>query len=247
MARTLRGDTVHQHIGYEAAGGPFNEIKLNSRNLPHNPFVNSGAIIMASLILPEKDTAERFETCMGFYRAASASALGFDKALCESEAGIGDRNTTLAYFLRENGAYNGKLKQTDAQICSHLELYYKLCAVTADAGALATMAATLATGGTNPVTGERVFSEAIVRDCVSLMSTCGMFGFSGEFACTAGLPAKSGVSGCMMAVVPGVGGLATFSPRLDQHGNSVRSVAFYRRFGELTEHRYHAFSTGAAI
>jgi glutaminase len=239
VARTMRGDAVHQHVGYEAASGLFNEIALNGRNLPHNPFVNTGAIMVASLIEPEKEVDERFEAVMAFYRAAAGpGVLGFDQAVCESEASVGDRNTTLAYFMRDQGSYEGK--QTDAQIRGHLCLYYKLCAVTADVASLAKIAATLANGGTNPSSGERVFGEEIVRDCLALMSSCGMFGLSGQFGCTVGLPAKSGVSGGMMVVVPGVGGLATFSPRLDQHGHSVRGVAFYRRFAELTEHTYHA-------
>ena len=237
VARTMRGDTVHQHVGFEATSG-FNEIKLNDRNQPHNPFVNAGSIMVASLIEPEKDGAERFEAVMGFFRAAAApGTLGFDQVLCDEEAATATRNKILAYCMQERGSYEGR--PTEAQVHAHLELYFKLCSVTADASAVATIAATLANGGTNPVTGKKVFSEEIVRDCLVLMLSCGMYGSSGQWACEIGLPAMSGVSGCLMAVVPGVGGLGCFSPRLDGIGISVRGMAFCKKFAALTEHRHH--------
>ena len=179
----------------------------------------------------------------GFLRAAAApGTLGFDQALCDEEAATADRNVVLAYYMRERGAYEGR--PTDAQIRAHLDLYFKLCSVTADASAVATIAATLANGGTNPVSGKRVFSEEIVRDCLALMLSCGMYGNSGQWACEIGLPATSAVSGCLMAVVPGVGGLGCFSPRLDQIGISVRGVAFCKKFADLTEHRHHTIRLG---
>jgi glutaminase len=103
------------------------------------------------------------------------------------------------------------------------------------------VAATLANGGMNPLTNERVFKPSTVRHCLSLMSSCGMYDYSGEFAFTIGLPAKSGVSGGLMLVVPGVMGVCIWAPRLDSLGNSVRGVAFCREL--VTQYNFHAFDS----
>ncbi|MBO3676173.1 glutaminase [Streptomyces sp. NEAU-YJ-81] len=109
-----------------------------------------------------------------------------------------------------------------------LSFYLKCCSIQLDAQALSAAAATLAGGGRNPVTGERVVSAASVRRCLAMMATCGMYDSSGEFAFAVGLPAKSGVSGALMVVIPQVMGVCVWSPRLDGRGNSVRGVEFCR-------------------
>src|SRR5699024_8384746 len=106
--------------------------------------------------------------------------------------------------------------------------YLKQCSVMVTASDLALMAATLANGGVNPKTGVRALEAEYVRDLLSVMYMCGMYNYAGEWAYSIGIPAKSGVSGCVMAVVPGKMGIAVFSPGLDQYGTSVRGIKVCR-------------------
>ncbi|MEG8013002.1 glutaminase A [Sphingomonas sp. 22R3R2A-7] len=218
-------DAVHRHVGREPSGHSFNEITLNAARLPHNPMINAGAIMCASLIAPDLSAADRFDSVFQTWKAlAGAGAVGFDNAVFLSERDTADRNFALAYFMRENGAFpdGTDLKAT-------LELYFQCCSITIDAPGLATVAATFASGGVCPLTSERVFSGDTTKNCLSLMASCGLYDFSGEFAFTVGLPAKSGVSGALFLTIPGVCGIALWSPRLDALGNSVRGVEFARR------------------
>jgi glutaminase len=116
-----------------------------------------------------------------------------------------------------------------------LELYFQQCSVLVTGRDLAMMAATLANGGVNPSTGKRAVPAEYIKDILSIMLSCGMYDYAGEWAFRVGLPAKSGVSGGVIAVVPGRLGIGVFSPRLDPKGNSVRGVAvcqeLSRRFG----------------
>jgi len=116
---------------------------------------------------------------------------------------------------------------------SILSLYFKSCSLTMDTKSLSVAAATLANSGVNPLTNERVISAENVRHCLSMMSSCGMYDYSGEFGFTIGLPAKSGVAGGIFAVIPNLLGIATFSPRLDRYGNSVRGVEFLRKVTDV--------------
>ena len=126
--------------------------------------------------------------------------------------------------MREHGAF-----PREVDLFETLELYLRCCSIEADARRLAAVAATLANGGVCPVTERQVFQRETVKDVLSLMLSCGMYDFSGEFAFTVGLPAKSGVSGAMMIVVPGVAGFAVYSPRLGPQGNPERGVEFSRQ------------------
>jgi glutaminase len=104
------------------------------------------------------------------------------------------------------------------------EFYFQQCSIEANIQQMATLAATLANGGENPITGEKIFDPFHVRNCLSLMLTCGMYDYSGEWCFTVGLPAKSGVAGCVWCVIPNKMGIATFSPPLDDNGNSVKGI-----------------------
>jgi glutaminase len=136
--------------------------------------------------------------------------------------------------MREHRAFPDK-----TPLIETLEFYLQCCSIEANTEVMAVMAATLANAGVCPTTGQRVFKPKTVQDCLSLMSSCGMYDFSGEFAFTVGLPAKSGVSGAIIGVVPNVMGFCTWSPRLDEHGNSVRGLDFCRRLVET--YNFHAF------
>jgi len=221
--------TVHSHVGREPSGRSFNELTLNGKGLPHNPMINAGAIMCASLIKPHQPLADRFDYIMSVWRAlAGGRKTGFDNSVYLSEKATADRNFALAYFMRENNAF-----PPDTNIIDTLDFYFQCCSITLDARQMAVIAASLANGGVCPLTNRRVFQTETVKNCLSLMYSCGMYDFSGEYAFTVGIPAKSGVSGALMMVVPGVCGVALWSPRLDALGNSVRGVEFSRRLVDV--------------
>lgn len=228
-------DFVHEHIGREPSGHVFNELTLNAAGLPHNPMINSGAIMASSLLRPDLNIADRFDFVRDTWRRLAAGRhIGFNNAVYLSERQTADRNFALAYFMREHRAY-----PPDANAIEALEFYFQTCSIELDAQSLALAAATLANGGVSPISGERIFSATTVQRCLSLMSSCGLYDYSGEFAFTIGLPAKSGVSGALMVVVPRVLGICVWSPPLDGNGNSVRGVEFCKEL--VARFNFHAF------
>jgi glutaminase len=221
-------DKVHKHVGREPSGVSFNELKLNKDGRPHNPMINAGAIMCCSLVKPEQEFADRFDFVMNTWQAlAGGDKAGFSNAVYLSERATADRNFALGYFMRENGAF-----PANTDLIQALEFYFQCCSIELTADQMSVVAATLANAGVCPTTGKRVFSPKTVQNCLSLMYSCGMYDFSGEFAFTIGLPAKSGVSGALMVVVPNVAGFCIWSPRIDKHGNSVRGLAFCKRLVE---------------
>ena len=136
-----------------------------------------------------------------------------------------DLNRATAYLMRSDGMLAGDIEAT-------LALYLRQCSISVTCQDLAVMAATLANGGVNPATGEQVLSPRYVRDVLSVMHTCGMYDFAGQWAYQIGIPAKSGVSGGILAVVPGKGGIGVFSPGLDEHGNSIRGIKVCEEISE---------------
>lgn len=221
-------DKVHRHVGREPSGVSFNELKLNKDGRPHNPMINAGAIMCCSLIHPEQEFADRFDHVMNTWQTlAGGEKAGFSNAVYLSERATADRNFALGYFMRENGAF-----PASTDLIQTLEFYFQCCSIEMNAEQMAVAAATLANAGVCPTTGKRVFSPKTVQNCLSLMYSCGMYDFSGEFAFSIGLPAKSGVSGALMVVVPNVAGFCIWSPRIDKHGNSVRGLEFSKRLIE---------------
>jgi glutaminase len=233
---------VHRFVGHEPSGSAFNELSLNKQHQPHNPMINAGGIMSCALIkLSEKRASDkaghsgdlaargfsgaRFDYVMERWRALCGDdAPRFSTSVFLSERETADRNFALAYFMREKRAFPEGVDLHDV-----LEFYLQCCAIEANTELMSAVAATLANGGICPVTGERVFKAETVRYCLTLMSSCGLYDFSGEFAFAVGLPGKSGVSGAIMVVVPNVMGFCTWSPRLDALGNSVRGIHFFRR------------------
>ncbi|WP_414166718.1 glutaminase A [Streptoverticillium reticulum] len=218
-------DTVHRHVGREPSGQGFNELTFNKAGLPHNPMINAGAIMSCALIQQGLDAADRFDfVADAWRRLAGGRAVGFNNSVYLSERTTADRNFALGYSMRERGAF-----PPGTDLLDTLDFYFQCCSIELTARHLAIAAASLANAGVCPLTGDRVFSAGTVRHCLSLMSSCGMYDFSGEFAFTIGLPAKSGVSGALMLVVPQLMGIAVWSPRLDAQGNSVRGIEVCRR------------------
>ncbi len=236
----LGEETVHQHIGREPSGRGFNAYVLQADNRPHNPMINAGAIMCASLIKQDLPTFKRVRHVSESWRALTGgSTPRFDAYMAMEEDRTGDRNRALAYMMKNEGAFPGGEDFEDANLRAALELYFKTCSLELTASEMAMAAATLANGGVNPSTGERALKRETVRSCLSLMYSCGMYDFSGEFAFSIGVPAKSGVGGAVILVVPGLFGLCTWSPRLDAVGNSVRGVDFATRM--VREYALHVF------
>jgi glutaminase len=230
-------DAVHKHVGREPSGQSFNELTLNPKGLPHNPMVNAGAIMTSSLIRPGEDIADRFDLVSATWRRlAGGRRPGFNNAIYLSERQTADRNFALGYSMRESGAF-----AAGTDLVTTLEFYFQGCSIEVDAEMLAVAAASLANAGVCPLTEDPVFTPGTVQSCLSMMSSCGMYDFSGEFAFTIGLPAKSGVSGAVMLVIPGLMGICVWSPRLDEHGNSVRGIEFCRKL--VAEYNVHVFDS----
>ena len=243
LAKKINPDIeVHNHVGYEPSGRAFNEFIFNKHQLPHNPMINAGAIMMNSFIGPEKEPAERFDLVKSFYNelGGAVGTIGFDNSIYLSEQNHADRNISLAYEMRSNKVFYKH--PTHSQIHETLNLYFQSCSVNINCRIGSLIAATLANGGINPVTKKRVLEASIVKDCLSLMYSCGMYDYSGQFSFEIGLPAKSGVSGCLLLVVPNSYGICIWSPPLDHMGNSVKGVEFCKRFSQYTENRHHIFN-----
>ncbi|PAA50557.1 hypothetical protein BOX15_Mlig000563g4 [Macrostomum lignano] len=223
LAITLLGaKTVHEYIGYEPSGISFNSIALNKENKPHNPMINSGAIVTCSLLHTDLKLADRFDNVINEYKKmAGLEFIGFSNPTFLSERETADRNFCLGYYMKENGCF-----PAGTNVLEVLDFYFQLCSVEITCESGAVIAATLANGGICPLTGERVLSTEAVQDTLSLMHSCGMYDYSGQFAFKVGLPAKSGVSGVILLVVPNLIGIAMWSPPLDKLGNSCRGIKF---------------------
>ncbi|XP_078536520.1 glutaminase kidney isoform, mitochondrial isoform X1 [Lissotriton helveticus] len=218
----LGTDYVHRYVGKEPSGLRFNKLFLNEDDQPHNPMVNAGAIVISSLIKQGANNAEKFDYVMQFLnQMAGNEYVGFSNATFQSERESGDRNFAIGYYLKEKKCF-----PEHGDMVGTLDFYFQLCSIEVTCESASVMAATLANGGFCPITGERVLSPEAVRNTLSLMHSCGMYDFSGQFAFHVGLPAKSGVSGGILLVVPNVMGLMCWSPCLDKLGNSVRGIQF---------------------
>lgn len=213
---------VHQHVGREPSGRSFNELALNENGLPHNPLINAGAIMCSSMIGKEMHISERYEYFQNRWsELIGGNTPSFNNSVYLSEKSTADRNFALAYFMREKNAFPEDIDMHEA-----LDFYIQCCATEINASDFAKVAATYANSGINPFNNQRIFQPETVKNTLSLMSSCGMYDFSGEFAFSVGLPAKSSVSGVVWLVVPNVMGICIFSPRLDKIGNSVKGIAF---------------------
>ncbi|XP_032386118.1 glutaminase kidney isoform, mitochondrial isoform X4 [Etheostoma spectabile] len=213
---------VHSFIGMEPSGLRFNKLFLSDDDKPHNPMVNAGAIVCTSLIKQGASNAERFDYVMNFLKKMAGNEyVGFSNATFQSERESGDRNFAIGYYLKEKKCFPEGTDMT-----SVLDFYFQLCSIEVTCESASVMAATLANGGICPITGERVLNPEAVRNTLSLMHSCGMYDFSGQFAFHVGLPAKSGVAGGILLVVPNVMGIMCWSPPLDKLGNSVRGIQF---------------------
>lgn len=224
--KTCGHNKVHKHVGYEPSGRSFNELSLDRKGRPCNPLINAGAIMTASLIdQGQEDPSQRYVCLKNFYQACSGNGemLGFSNEVFLSEKHHGDGNYGLYYLMS-----NKKLFPEGTKVGPTLDLYFQACSIEINARIGARMAATLANQGVSPESTETILTPALTKDCLSLMLSCGMYDYSGQFQFDVGIPAKSGVSGGVIAVIPGRYGICIWSPPLDANGNSARAVEFFR-------------------
>jgi glutaminase len=234
-------EAVGRHVGSEPSGESFNSIELNpDTGLPFNPTINAGAISVVGMLydaLADK-TGDRI---LRLFSELSGSDIRIDESIFESEMTTAARNRALAYLMQSTGFFNAPVEEK-------LASYVSQCSAMVTARELSIMAATLANIGTHPSSGNAVYSPLTVRQVLSMMFTCGMYDYAGRWALDVGLPAKSGVSGCLMAVVNRQIGIGIWSPRLDGYGNSVRAIAACRDLTEeLGLHAFEFSNRGSSI
>ena len=237
----LGRDKVFQHVGIEPSGDAFNAIELQGgTNRPFNPMINAGAITVTALLHSLYGDAA-LERLLERFSVAAGRELTVDQAVYESERRTGHRNRAIAHLLLNFGLVHDQAEAA-------LDIYFRQCAILVTCRDLAMMAATLGNLGTHPLTGRSVFEVPTIKDILAIMFTCGMYDYSGQWAYRVGVPAKSGVSGGVMVVVNRQMGIATYSPRLDQHGNSRRGTeACVDLASELGLHAFDCLNVGSSF
>ena len=222
MALEDRGrEALLGKVGVEPTGDPFDSVIRLDENSKHpdNPMVNAGAIATTSLIKGKENT-ERLNRILEMFRRYMNRDVFIDVSVFMSEKATGHRNRALANLLLNFGIIDHNIEEI-------LDIYFQQCAIVVNSHDLAMMAATLANRGIHPISKEQAVKPDYVRDILSVMYTCGMYNYAGEWAYKVGIPAKSGVSGGIIGVVPGKAGIAVFSPLIDARGNSVRGVRIF--------------------
>lgn len=216
VCEQLGVEDVRQKVGVNATGYPFNSltgIERHPKGLT-NPMVNSGAIATTSLVPGESHEAKWDFLHRGLSKFAGRD-LPMNEEVLESASATNFRNQSIGRMLQSLGAIY-------SDPAAAVDLYTRQCSLNVSARDLAVMAATLADGGVNPITRERVVDASVCHYALAVMATAGMYDTSGDWLFDIGLPGKSGIGGGILAVSPGKGGLGSFSPPLDQAGNSVR-------------------------
>jgi len=225
-------DAVLARIGVEPSGDAFNAISLQPQTgAPLNPLINAGAIAACGMIAGDT-VVQKSARILDTYSRYAGRTLQVDEQVYASESATGHRNRAIGWMLRNFSILADDPTPT-------LESYFRQCSIRVTCRDLALIGATLANGGVNPVTGIRAIPMEHVENVLSVMATCGMYDFSGEWLYRTGLPAKSGVGGGILAVQPGRIGIGVFSPRLDAQGNSVRGIAVCRALA--TDLELHLF------
>ena len=213
----LGPDKVFDRVGSEPTGRPFNSVLAVVDMPTHtgNPFVNAGAIATTSLI-SGSDSNEKWNKILNYYSKAAGEKLSLIEEVYKSEAATNQGNRALAALLLKYDRISGEPLEA-------VDIYTKQCSVGVNVKQLAEMGATIANGGVNPVTGEQVMKAEDIPHILATMTMAGLYDGSGGWAWHVGLPAKSGVGGGILAVVPGKGAIAVFAPPLDEAGNSVKA------------------------
>ncbi|RXE70337.1 glutaminase [Muribaculaceae bacterium Isolate-002 (NCI)] len=219
---------VLNEIGADATGLPFNSIFaiLLENDHPSTPLVNAGAISACSMIDPKGDADAKWNAITQNITDLCGSAPVLIDELYKSESATNFNNRAITWLLKN---YNRIYDDPDMS----LDLYTRQCSLGITSSQLAVMAATIASGGVNPLTGKQAFEPAIAPKITTLIATVGFYQHSGDWLYTSGIPAKSGVGGGVLGVLPGVLGIAAFAPPLDSAGNSVKAQAAVREFMQI--------------
>ncbi len=226
---------VLSKVGVEPTGEAFNAIVLDeASNRPFNPMVNAGAIATADLV-KGKDFPERVTRLLSMFSKYCGRDVYIDNSVFMSERMTGHRNRAIGHLMLNFGMVGERIEDS-------LELYFQQCSMLVSSHDLAVMGATLANGGVNPITGQRAIEQRYVKYLLSIMLSCGMYDYAGEWAYRVGIPSKSGVGGGIVGVIPGQFGIGIFSPPLDAKGNSVRGILACRELSE--RFGLHAFESG---
>ncbi len=230
MALGKLGDGIWTHVGREPSGDPFNSIVQleHESGKPRNPFINAGAIAVVDAIMMGHEPKETLAEILNFVRfIANDNSICFDHAVAASEMAHRDRNASLAHFMKAFGRLRHDVDKV-------LGTYFHQCSIAMSCEQLARAGLFLVSDGVDETTGIRVVSAQRARRINSLMMMCGHYDGSGEFAYRVGLPGKSGVGGGILAIAPGKGSIAVWSPGLDVLGNSYLGTRALERFVQHT-------------
>ena len=228
MALESRGfEAVDALVDVEPSGESYDAISVHpGTGRPDNPMINAGAMMTHSLIgQPGAGAEEREAIILDTFSRLAGRRLTIDEGVFEAEIEQAHRNLAIAHLLKSAGG----LTEDPVEVTRG---YTRQCAIAVTTPDLAAMAATLSGAGVQPETGERVFSARVVRLVLSVMMACGMYDSAGDWISDVGIPAKSGVSGGIIGAVPGRAGIATYSPRLDEVGTSVRGELLFERLAD---------------
>ena len=231
LALGIHGNALWKRVGREPSGSAFNSIVLleHERGIPRNPFINAGAIAVTDLVTAGHEPREAIGEILRFVRFLSSDENIFiDDAVAKSETRTGHKNFALAHYMKACGNLGNPVDMT-------LGVYFHHCAIAMNCKQLAMAGRFLAQGGRHPDTGMQVISAERARRVNALMLTCGHYDGSGDFAFRVGLPAKSGVGGGIVAILPGECGICVWSPALEESGNSQAGLIALEMFTSLTQ------------
>lgn len=224
-------DAVFSKVGMEPTGDPFNSIirlETFTKGKPLNPMINAGAITVSSLIKGIDGDVKIDRLLQLVRKLARNNNISISQEVYESEKETGNRNRSMAYFLKDTGIIEGDVEEV-------LDVYFKQCAIEITCEDLANIGCVLANKGVDPLTNEEIVPSRITRIAKTLMVTCGMYDESGEYAVNVGIPSKSGVGGGIICVVPNRFGIGVYGPALDHKGNSIAGVSMLKELSETLD------------
>jgi glutaminase len=217
LAFHLEGDSVWSRVGREPSGTPFNSLVQleQERGRPRNPFINAGALVITDMLLTHYASRGGAENALIHFirKLSNRNDIGYDRAVAQSELRTAHRNAAMAQFMKSFGNLNN-------EVADVIEAYCRDCAVAMNCVDLARAVTFLANRGALPWSGETILDASSAKRINALMLTCGTYDAAGDFAFRVGLPAKSGVGGGIVAVMPGECGICVWSPALEDSGNS---------------------------
>ena len=229
LAFQREGDSLWTRVGREPSGSPFNSlVQLEAEHgIPRNPFINAGALVVTDMLASRSVNAA--QSLVDFVRKVSGVAdITYNTKVAQSEISTSSRNAAMAHFMKSFGNLHNKVGEVLHAYCHH-------CAIEMNCVELARAVCFLANHGVNPWNGEAVIDPSSAKRLSSLMLTCGTYDAAGDFAFRVGLPAKSGVGGGIVAILPGKCGICVWSPALEDSGNSHAGSLALEMFTSLTK------------